>query len=90
MCDDNVNNIIKTAIIKTLKLKQEFVIDHETRLREDLGLDSMASLELLLNIEEKISGFSIEPGRLEPDDLKTYRTLCNFIKNEISYSEQFN
>ncbi len=79
---NDIDSVVKNAIKEVLKLNDKILIEPETRLREDLGLDSMGSLELILNIEEKIVNMSIDPERLEPDDLKTYGSLCAFIKNE--------
>lgn len=74
---------IKKALRSTLNLSEDQVIHSETKLKEDLGLDSMSSLTFLLALEEKIDGFNVNPDLLEMEDLATLDSITNYVCEEI-------
>jgi acyl carrier protein len=47
----------------------------DTRLAEDLHLDSTTSLELLMGVEDRI-GISVDPEQLDMADFKTVGTFA--------------
>jgi acyl carrier protein len=51
----------------------------ETRLFEDLSLDSTAALEVLMVIEEKL-GVAFDPESLEPEHLLSVGRLTTFVQ----------
>jgi acyl carrier protein len=50
----------------------------ETRLIEDLQMDSTTVLELLMAVEDTL-GFEVDPENLQMDDFKTVGTLADHI-----------
>jgi acyl carrier protein len=50
----------------------------ETRLFEDLQMDSTTVLELLMAVEDTL-GFEVDPENLQMDDFKTVGTLADHI-----------
>jgi acyl carrier protein len=50
----------------------------ETRLIEDLQMDSTSVLELLMAVEDTL-GFEVDPESLQMDDFKTVGTLADHI-----------
>lgn len=50
----------------------------ETRLMEDLGLTSAATLELMLELEDSL-GIQIDVEMMEPSDLASLGTLADFV-----------
>jgi len=53
-------------------------LPEDTRLFEDLQLDSTAVLELLMALEDNI-GFEVDPDNLDMADFKTLGTLADYV-----------
>jgi acyl carrier protein len=51
----------------------------DTRLVEDLQMDSTSVLELLMALEDNL-GFEVDPESLKMDDFKTIGTLANYLE----------
>ncbi len=54
-------------------------LSEESRLFEDLGLDSTSVIELLMSLETSIN-LEIEPDSLEPEVFMTVRSLADYIE----------
>ncbi len=54
-------------------------LSEDSRLFEDLGMDSTSVIELLINLETSID-LVIEPDSLEPEVFRTVGTLADYIK----------
>ncbi|MQY14767.1 Acyl carrier protein [Streptomyces sp. RB5] len=50
----------------------------DTKLFEELGLDSTSVLELLMTLEDD-HGIEVDPEQLEPEHLQTVGAVCDFI-----------
>lgn len=74
---------IKKALRKTLNLGENEKIHPGTKLKEDLGLDSMSSLTFLLALEETISGFIVNPDTLKMEDLATLDSITHYVFEEV-------
>ncbi len=66
--------------VKKCKLPPE-ELGPETRLRDDLGLDSLAQVELLVLAED---GFGVRFSRDEAQTVKTVGQMIKFIESRIS------
>ncbi|MCX5053058.1 MULTISPECIES: acyl carrier protein [unclassified Streptomyces] len=44
-----------TQVIRQLSEEQDQPIDHDTRLNEDLGLDSLSQIEVITSVEKLLS-----------------------------------
>jgi len=55
-------------------------VDEQTRLFEDLHLDSTTTLELLMAVEEAV-GVEFDMEALEMDDFKTIGTLTDSVES---------
>ena len=75
---------VKSALVKTLNLKQEKNIDLNTKLKDELGLDSMSSLTFLIALEENIKGFIVDPDTLDADHLISVKTVIEYVKSELT------
>jgi len=62
-----------------LKLPQGTVINADSHLRDDLGLDSLTSMELLISLEDEIEGFFVNPDTIVPGHFNTVATLASYI-----------
>ena len=64
---------VKTILIEQLKVKDGTVITAETKIKEDLGADSLDILQLLMTLEEQ-RGITI------PDEaLATFNTVGDIV-----------
>ena len=75
--------VIQT-LVETLKLKDASQVKMEDNLRDDLGLDSMSSLTFLINLEEKIAGFHVDPDTLDADYFLTVGAMTNYVEKQLS------
>jgi acyl carrier protein len=57
-------------------------IPEDTRLFEDLYLDSTAVLELLMALEDTI-GIEVDPETLDMGDFKTIGTLSDYVAKNL-------
>jgi len=62
-----------------LKLPESTVIHADSHLRDDLGLDSLTSMELLISLEDEIEGFFVNPDTIVPRHFNTVATLAGYI-----------
>ena len=74
------NNILeKIELSLTEVLKRDVSGSSEdTRLVEDLQMDSTSVLELLMALEDNL-GFEVDPESLTMGDFKTIGTLANYV-----------
>lgn len=74
--------LISQILRELLHVEEKTVIHSSTELRADLGLDSMTSLIFLMQLEDKINGFTIDPESLDMDDLLTVSSVNDYIVRE--------
>lgn len=74
-----------TSIVReTLNLSDKVTLEGETHLQNDVGLDSMTSLALLVALEERIEGFSVDPMTLTDNDLMTINHVVHYVESSIN------
>jgi acyl carrier protein len=76
----------RTEIIEHVKVTLSVVLNtevaelsEESRLFEDLALDSTSVIELLMALEDTI-GLEIDPDELEPETFRTVGSLADYIE----------
>lgn len=76
----------RTQIIEHVRISLSEVLNRElpelteqTRLFEDLALDSTSVIELLMGLEDTI-GLEIDPDDLEPEVFQTVARLTDYIE----------
>lgn len=74
------------ALQKTLNTSAGTKMLPETRLKDDLGLDSMTSLTFLMALEETLEGFHVDPETLNMDDLDTIQSITTYIAKQLEGS----
>ncbi len=79
----NLIEQIKLALSKSLNGKIIEHITEQTKLRDDLGLDSITSLTFLMALEEVIEGFIVDPDELNMDDLTSVKTIMQYINRQL-------
>lgn len=70
---------IKEIIVQELKLNAD-KINHNSRLQEDLGADSLDAVELIMNVEDE---FEISISDEDATDIKTVGELVKFVESKI-------
>jgi acyl carrier protein len=76
---------ITDAMIAALADMNKMVADWisaDTRLFDDLALESMSILELLLKLEDDL-GFEFDPETLEPSDFDTVGSLAAYAARQF-------
>ncbi len=68
---------IQEALVEVLE-RDDVQITEETRLFEDLHLDSTSVLTLLMALEDSL-GIEADPEALNMDDFRTVHTFANWI-----------
>jgi acyl carrier protein len=77
----------RTEIVEHVRVALSAVLNRdiveftlESRLFEDLALDSTSVIELLMTLEDTI-GLEIDPDDLSPDSFKTVGSLTEYIES---------
>jgi acyl carrier protein len=77
--DSVIADQILTALAEYLKRDNQS-IELDNRLRDDLGLDSIATIELLFQLEEV---FDLQIPDEDLQDLVTVRDVVNYIEKRV-------
>ncbi len=72
---------IKASITEVLKRDVSGSAE-DTRLVEDLQMDSTTVLELLMALEDSL-GLEVDPENLQMDDFRTIGTLADYVGLEL-------
>ncbi|MEZ8142110.1 hypothetical protein A1OO_19250 [Enterovibrio norvegicus FF-33] len=72
------------AILKsTITIPEDVELAENTSLRDDLGMDSLGSLTFLMELEESIDGFSIDPESLEERHFSSIGAMVDYIVENV-------
>ncbi|PHM39076.1 acyl carrier protein [Xenorhabdus mauleonii] len=74
---------IKNILAKELNINSLDVLNESTSLRDDLGLDSMATLTFLMSLEDNVDNFTIDANTLEGHHVETIGTICNYVNARL-------
>ena len=74
--------IIKDVLAVVIRNPEVKNVSHDTKLKDEIGLDSMTSLMFLLALEDKLK-FSVDPATLKVSDFYSIETICNYVENQI-------
>lgn len=84
MQKEEIIDIVKTALVKTIKLSESTDVDINASLKDEYGLDSMSSLVFLMELEESITGFNVNAETLEEKHLTNISSVVDYIELELS------
>ncbi|MCM8797299.1 MAG: acyl carrier protein [Candidatus Omnitrophica bacterium] len=71
---------IQKVIVKELKIEDTSKISFSARFREDLGVDSLSSIELMMGLEDE---FSLEIPDQDSEKILTVEDAVNYLENKI-------
>ena len=75
---------ISKALNKSLEGRFIENLTFNTKLRDDLGLDSVTSLIFLMALEEFIEGFVVDPESIDISDLESIQTVANYVERQLA------
>ena len=73
-----------SSLRKALNISSDVSVSEDAHLRDDLGLDSLSSMELLTYLEDQIPGFYVNPDTIEASHFNTVETLTEYIRSSIA------
>ena len=81
------SSVVKTIIGALSEIMQREYSDvtEETRLFEDLHLDSTSVLTLLMALEDQ-TGIEVDPESLQMENFQTIGTLADYIEGNLDVS----
>ena len=82
---DSIEERVKGVIVQTLRLEIEpgEIGDEDLLFGGDLGLDSMATMEIIVGLEEEF-GIEVADEDLRVELFDSVRTLAGYIKTVLS------
>jgi acyl carrier protein len=75
--------LVKSVLAQTINAISVNQINLDSKLKDDLGLDSMSSLTFLMGLEDSIPGFFVDPDTLESGHLETVKTIIDYIDQQL-------
>lgn len=76
---EKVRNVLATTL-NSISLDE---IGLKSKLKEDLGLDSMSSLTFLMALEDNIEGFLVDPDTLDARDLENVESISLYVAKQL-------
>lgn len=81
MNKEKIIELVKVAIKEIIKTDKEIIGD--TRLFEDLDMDSTSIIEFLMALEDTVSGLYIDPEELSAEHFQSVNTIADYILAHI-------
>ena len=75
--------IVKSAIGEVLDLEDVSHIGPDTCPEADLGFDSGLYIELIMHLEDSVSGLKINPATLQRGDFRTVGKIAGFVARQL-------
>lgn len=84
---DNIISTIHQGLRDILELPTDQQISPDAHLKDDLGIDSISSMDLLMYLEDHIDGFVVKADTLEARHFNTPTTMTEYIIGELAPTE---
>lgn len=81
---ENIISIVNQGLRTILELPEDKVIDPNAHLKNDLGIDSITSMDLLMYLEDHIDGFTVQADTLEARHFNTATSMTEYITGELA------
>ena len=79
---------VVTALRKVLEIPRSVIVNSSSRLRADLGLDSISAMEFLIELEDEISGFKVNSDTLEARHFRDVLSIAQYISAEMTDGQE--
>ena len=83
MNTDLILEKVKQVLVKTLGVETSDSIKLTSKLKEELGLDSMSSLTFLMALEDDIAGFMVDPETLDASHLEDVNSITQYVALQL-------
>lgn len=80
---ENIIPIVKNGLREILELPADKEIAMDAHLKNDLGIDSITSMDFLMYLEDHIDGFTVEADTLEARHFNSPQTMTEYIVGEL-------
>jgi acyl carrier protein len=84
MDTDEIVDLVKRILAEVTHDDAVLGMDLDTRLREELGIDSMTSLTFLMALEDRIPGFVVDAATLEAEHFQTIGSICQYVRMQLA------
>ena len=78
---------VKAALRATVKLPEHFTITMESHLRDDIGIDSLTSMDFLMYLEDHIDGFHVDASTLTPAHFNSVKAIVEYVTSQLPQVE---
>lgn len=75
--------LVMQSLANTLNMEADNIKPTD-KLKEELGLDSMSSLIFLMNLEDTINRFHIDPDTLDSEYLETVMSITQYVDAQLA------
>ena len=82
--EQSVIDAVKQVLADVSRNPAVMEMDLDTRLRDELGIDSMTSLTFLMALEDAIDGFFVDAATLEAEHFQTIGSICDYVLMQLS------
>lgn len=81
---ENIILQVKRSLIDTLEHVHETDITEDTKIRDELGLDSMSSLTFIMALEDNIPNFIVDAETLQAEDLYSVKSVAKYVIAQLN------
>jgi diaminopimelate decarboxylase len=74
---------VKSALKATVKLPENFTITMDSHLRDDIGIDSLTSMDFLMYLEDHIDGFRVDASTLTPAHFNSVKAIVEYVTSQL-------
>ena len=79
----NILDIVFKGLRDILEMSLDQAIAADAHLKNDLGIDSISSMDLLMYLEDHIDGFTVNADTLEARHFNTPTSMTEYIESEL-------
>jgi diaminopimelate decarboxylase len=77
---NDIQRQVAMIVRAALKMPDSTPVYADSHLRDELGLDSLTSTEILISLEDEIAGFFVNPDTIAPRHFNTIETLATYVQ----------
>lgn len=81
---ENIISIVTEGLRTVLELPADHPIAPDAHLKNDLGIDSITSMDLLMYLEDHVENFTVQADTLEARHFNTPTTMTEYIEGELA------
>ena len=81
---ENIPNRAKRIIAERLKVSEDQIAD-DTNMARDLGMDSLAGVEIVMDLEEE---FGVEIPDTDAERLTTFKQAIDYIQKKLTQEKK--